>query len=1572
MAKYDIDAMLRDGYDRSEVASFVSKKQGYDYEKMRQDGYEDAEILSFVANKQNEKSAYQKHTPEVVKNFLGGAESGARMLWNVPAGFVAKGLGTLAGKAIGEPLDEALKRGDEAASRVSIDPLTEQSAQVDEMLGHGYEYARGKAGEGAEILMRRGSTANDPISRSVGEGIFDLAMFGGLLRGAVGRVRPSKPAEVPKPPVEEPPQRPPTQQPDLFMEDAQLRGQQEIARRQEAARGELETMSEQQRFLQNEIMGQRDLFGEGLQARPPFRESGMAEAAIDSQVPRSPYEPQRTPAQLEKMNRAGVVPEQQGTLFGDNRTGQMSRRLPDENWDLSRRPVEIEQLTPEQIRAAKRGEPYVEYRPEHPTMGMEATTTRGAGPVLADPGFYSFIKGTPRADIVEAINADKHLKGLNTKLERATRILEGIKEQAREPRERQGQYGVRFQEPGLRPGQYEHAGKRRSQAEREVEAFKRAAASQQRVVDRLREQVQSRVQKHEARPAPKIEQTFTTGKYGKLKGKPGGRQAGAVDPSVFIDGIKKLAEETKRWGSQYLPKRGDLLTLSYTGEPTKVIELLERNSDWYAYVQRTHPNGVKYYDTFNLREFTEFENASPSLPPNKPIFPKNQRGSISSDLLTLGLGRLIDGSRRGAVPDSPGLAKRGPKDVLGAATGENRPWEQLKGVLKDIKDLPDSYWNKMLEWGSNAQNVYHASGGNPIVKYIADFAENAKVTESLFAETLTRGIDIGKGILLPKKVVDPNSPFAHWRGLTPKERDIATTIFNKEAATPDAQRALGANSKVIAAVEKLLEAPNKLLKHINAELIAQGRKPINEHPFYMMKNAGTGNWLIRAKIPTGKLDSNGKPVMETIGFHRADTKFGAMFIEKELQKRFQEKYPDLEVSTSRADFNSKGDKFNISTVLLDDIYAALERNDPRRAEIASAINDIKAKGGPIGSRRAFRKGVEGMELDRKNFWKTYEGYINSGTNYVGNLKLGKLMDDIRLTPDMPRNLKQWSLDYLNRARGGANPGELVNTIQNAMDHIFPVKKTVEFGNKAFLTTALLLGNVPFLAGQALQSTAFSPTMLLHYRNNLGYKGGSMSKAFFEAPVTMASRNTEFQGIVDYLSHRGKLDPGLTHEMSLFSGETFFKKAVQMTLELPPRKLEAFGRLHSAAIGYNFLKENGLSGKELKIATERFVDDVMANYSQVEKPGYVVRNGIVGDALSPLSTFKNWFVGMSIVMAKEALNGAMHGQWGKVTPILSLWASTAIFGGITGSLLFKEVDMIFDLLKGWSPFQKAWKAATGEVINEKTPSISERVLTNPDLPDAGKLGVLTELTKQFSEKGVHISGSMTAPEFMPSIATQGMANVAPGVNYAVDIVKFLYDQLGDVTGLSPMSSEARRLSIKSIAPGQLDKIFNNMDTDFTSMDLLDKSGKMAASMNPWSDTKTSDWAIMDRPVPSGKRGAGSVRRETPEDVWASIIGSGTIPEVKEKAAIRDIKDQKEALSERRSKLIDLGVDALMYGREDLSSLIEKAIELEMYNYLPEVIQAYKNRLQTEQERMGGKFKTPTQVDRYDYIERARGN
>lgn len=1288
-------------------------------------------------------------------------------------------------------------------------------------------------------------------------------------------------------------------------------------------------------------------------------------------------------------------PELERDMFGETtmRPEPIARAdgLIPEEFKASPRPPE---LTPEQVKAAQEGRPYVPYEASDPRMGMEATTTRGASPeplqevptipfekepITRSQEPFAGTTGWQYADprVAEAIANDSILKGMNTRLAKMEKNLEDIGEM-------QGEVHQRYGDRRIRGGSGQQIG-------RELVAYTKSMEAVKRDINKLKEAIDKRVKAHEerVRKSPKYEKTLDPFKKGPAGPKgPGRRQGGMINPEVFREGFEKIKElvggrklvayatrdeygpvfrvsareanGSEVGSADFIPTRGGLKRLKdrdLISALTEVDPAAQRQgiaTEMYKFAHELG-NDVIPSTAQTLEGKAMWEGF------NRKGVPLRQRGAIDPDLLTLGLSKLINKSKKSEPKvELPDPNKR--QSILETASADVPEFQEFwKKTGPELKDLPDNLWSKSIEYFSNAQVLYHDSK-NPMVKWLADYVANEHAISNLKSEYSTHGIQFNSKGFLPKKTVNPNSPFSHWSGLTPKERGLVTDIINKYSGdvepSPDAMRAMGANQKVINALEVLQKPIKMALDDINKQLVANGRKPIQERPFYFMRNAGQGNWLIRVREQVG-VDKRGAPVYETIGFSRAQFKAQADGISAKLKERFQndQNMGKLETIVEAADPRNRGNKYNISTSLLEDIYQALERNDPRRSAINSAIADIKSKGG-FGSHRAFRKGVGGMENTPKEFWKTYEKYVGDAHNYESGLRLANLRNQIEFTRDMPQNLKQWALGYIDRARGG-EPGEVIKAIENGVDRVFSTitggqtapgfaRNLVRFSNKMFMSQALFFWKAPFLAAQALQSTTFAPAIMSLYKNH-GHTGSVMKSMAYGA-VEMFNKSPEFVKVLDFMSARGKIDMNLVHESSALDyivgraqskAGAMARHAFDIAIgKQAASKLESVNRVHAAAVGYHFLKDS-MSGKELHLGIERFVDDVMGNYGGTDKPGFVTRHGIIGEAGAPLSTFANWYKGMSAVMLKELLQGVAKGDVKKAVPYVSMWLSSALMAGVLAAPMFKEIDAIWDAVKGIFGF------------NPKEASISEAVLTS-GLPDTGKFGALTGATTFVDPRGIHLTGSMSAPEAMPGwVKPDGSINwknLAPGLSWTAEGTISLAKLALDIADLKKMTIEERRAALKAISPSTLDAYLSNLDSTFEL-------------------TSSSNFGFGDRPVP-GKHGLGSVRRPDDFSKWASIIGSGTIPEVTEKMVNRDNKERNSAVGDEKSRLAERAVDALMSGsQEGFTEVSKKAMELGYTNFDKAITKAYENRYRTEAERSYGKGTTLQQYENYKYIKKA---
>lgn len=1557
---FDYEGAKKEGYSDSEIIEHLSKKKGFKLDGARKEGYSDQEILQhLLGGEKKSKSLLSEPTSTAGKY--------GQMLGAIPETLVrgaGEMLGTIGGGLWGAAkgaatLENPFKTGAETAQSWSgavrdvprvfapteflekevlhpaLEAVRDQVGQANELVGK-----TGLPGPGMAITpqMRKMMSPEtqgrfDAMNRTGGEVLFDVWGAAELGRGA-GRAISRKPQEtgIRELPKEEavPDQRQFSQQPDLFVEDARARGAAEMQRRQEAARGELDTMAEQRAFLDRELSGQRDMFSE-----PRFRE--QVDTGLEAR-------PDRVPP----------------------------------------RPVE---LTPEQLARAEKGEPYVPYDPADPVMGMEATTSRGATPrPLEDVPAGSFEPNRPffgREDfagttgwqvadprIAEAIANDTYLKGMQTRLARMEENLKGIGEMQGEVAQRYGQRRIGEGGSGQQIG-------------RELVSYTKSMKAVERDIAALKEKIDNRVKMHEerVRKQPKFEKTLDPFKKGS-----GSRQRGAINPAVFREGFEKIKElagkpfklvayatrdeygpvfrisARKSDGAEigsadFIPTRGGLKRLperDLQSALTEVDPQFQRQgvaTEMYKFAHELGNDVIpSTAQTVEGKAMWEGFKA-------KQV-PLSQRGAANFGVSEKVAG-MIDKLRRGKDDSTVevGKTREGRDAILNSAKGEERlPTQALKEIGPDkVPELPTGRFQKGLRWWSNAQMVFNETK-NPWVRYIADFTANAKAEAVLYHELLTKNISFGTG-RLPTKIIDPNSPHGLWNKISSFDRRVLTDIINKyngvEWPTRDQIVAMGGKEKHAKMLETLQKPLNDLWKKINEERAVNGKPPMPYRPFYFMKAQGFGPFLVRIKDKDGV----------TVAFHRLETKFGANKMAQELKKQFEG--DGYKIETDIANRATQGNKYNISTTLLEEVYAALDKADPRRAAITSAIADIKSKGG-FGAHAARRRDVKGMNLSPENFWKTYDSYIKDGANYIANQKLLKAMNEIQLMKEIPPELRRWSLDHLNMNRGGKIDG-LMADVEGFVDSIFGAPGRTRIVNdalsRAFLTSALLFWRPPFPIASALQSTGFAPFALATWKNELGFNRGSATKAFLEGSASFMSKSPEYQAMLQYLAARGKLDPSLVADLSLFGhgGSKFTKWMDHISGSSASKGIEMLGRMHSAAIGMNFLKQNGLKGKELQLGVERFIDDVMGNYSMTDRPGFVQRTGIAGELMKPLSTFQNYFYGNTILSLKHAVEGLASGNIKRAIPFVTMWGSMAVLGGLLSAPFMKEMDKLFTMLKSEGniigqtvgpAFRAAWKAAFGETLNEASPSMEERILRS-DLPDYGKLGVITGSTQLFDERGIHLGGSLAAPEMMPSAMTGfGWKGTVPGVGFGVDLVSALTTILSDLAG-NEKTVQDKRKAYKTLLPGIFDRMLDNYDYQFQSDD------------NPFSGTL----GFGDKPVPGGARGYGTVRRDGFETA-ASILGGGTIKEVKEKAANRDIKETELDLAAKKSKLVDLGLDAIQRGdTEKLPTYMQKALELGFQDYLEALQTAIMKRMTTEQERE--RVGNLRQLRQWEYREDIRG-
>jgi hypothetical protein len=921
---------------------------------------------------------------------------------------------------------------------------------------------------------------------------------------------------------------------------------------------------------------------------------------------------------------------------------------------------------------------------------------------------------------------------------------------------------------------------------------------------------------------------------------------------------------------------------------------------------------------------------------------KKQQGAANVDLLTdiatLGVSRLVRNALKKGEPSPktplPTSEKKGTNnhDILELASGETRSPKEIEQSL-----TPEQRKQDISEtlWGANPAQQVNASFMNqfrnhPMVKYVGARVNQAIRSGHLLANVIKEGSTFSFSYGRIHRHIDPNSPKAVWSALTNKERLLLSNIANEYGAkyklSPTELKTLGANDKVVKAYDVFTKAYERAIDEVNS---LRPNDPINKLPGYFPRfRQGDFKVSVIDKV-------TGDPIFVDLFWTRG---FGGLFGRSKMVKFLEEKFPEHKIEVSTVDRGNRGNPYNVSTVPFEELIKAIGRNDPRARIIESAIREFGGKRG-FGRHAIQRKNIGGGDLTPQNFYKAFETYVDSATRYKSNLEMTKLDMEIKSLTELeaPR-FKQWASTYIDLAKGSFQPGKFVDGVYKALEVFTTAISGGQLGpnapahairamNNYFMAKALFFYRPAFLVAQTIQPFQFTPQWLAHYQLQ-GYKGNvgsAMAMGEFEIMKSIAGKDgKEFKKFIEeYMAPRGNIDPTMIHSMDLFG--TGVGKGYEMGRWVvgtaPAQAIEAFGRLQTSAMAFKFFSDAGLKGKDLYMKTEEAVNNIMSDYSRHEQPAWITKSGVIGQMVGPLSTFATNFWASTALFLKDVATNPTNLQAWK--PIGIHLAQTALWSGLTGMLGMQVVDTLIDILK------------SAGIVDAKFPTATEYVMTNDKIPDLVSHGAVSGLT------GLNLGASMAAPDMrVPS------AQSIPGIKLATDFIM----------GMKPiLTGHATRndwIAASKIAlPNYIGSFLDVYDIDPATMDFR----------------RRESGEIVPNPL---KRGFGNVRSDE-FDQFARMLGTRSVKESRELEGVRMSQAQTQLINEKKTKLIDLGADSIMYGTgPEMDELIEKAWELDMNikEYMNAVFAAMKQREMTAEERATGLVpKTQNQFRKYEMIE-----
>lgn len=137
---FDIEGAVKAGYSAEEIAQHLQ----FDYKGAVSSGYNDDEILKHLVSKNSSKeSSYEKNTPQFLKDAVGGVESMARMIPNLPQMAFGEGLNTVGKYMVPDNLKQDYQElaGQATEAFPHVKPFTKSGEVADEMLGSAFKVA---------------------------------------------------------------------------------------------------------------------------------------------------------------------------------------------------------------------------------------------------------------------------------------------------------------------------------------------------------------------------------------------------------------------------------------------------------------------------------------------------------------------------------------------------------------------------------------------------------------------------------------------------------------------------------------------------------------------------------------------------------------------------------------------------------------------------------------------------------------------------------------------------------------------------------------------------------------------------------------------------------------------------------------------------------------------------------------------------------------------------------------------------------------------------------------------------------------------------------------------------------------------------------------------------------------------------------------------------------------------------------------------------------------------------------------------------------------------------------------
>jgi hypothetical protein len=530
--------------------------------------------------------------------------------------------------------------------------------------------------------------------------------------------------------------------------------------------------------------------------------------------------------------------------------------------------------------------------------------------------------------------------------------------------------------------------------------------------------------------------------------------------------------------------------------------------------------------------------------------------------------------------------------------------------------------------------------------------------------------------------------------------------LNKKTITPEFMQKHGLPPKLQEFLTTHQKMMDDVVTKINNARKAAGKDPITAREAYSAMSM-SGDYRKIAYL----LDENGKRVKNksgedvvvgVIGSDRLSGKYGWTLAK--IEKRMLEKTSNIEFGPVQDVTASRGSSKGTPHEAFSDALKTLGEDNPHVAALLETLREV-AKDDPsnyMGMQKHTmqKKGVWGMEgrkpweteaNNATQFFENQVKYIESAYNWSHLAEAAKEVNTVLRDKDVitkQPNAIALSEKYMQNALGlnpsrlGRGIDEVFSAAGNALFNMPSAFQKTVSTSRGIANTMMLSLNESFLAIQAIQGPAGIPAMAAFLRGRgLAPKTTLLTQGldyFVQANKTLVADKAGRElsavdrGAIDYAkkNHIYATDM-VEHNTSTQANAKYYASKV---LHAPAAIIETVTRAQTFLTFVKMMDDAGVKPKDgLYEQAQRFTDQVMNNYSAMEKPPVYQALGQIGSMAYNLKSFAHNELSRWSMLAREIP------ATGNAMPLLTQMATTIAIAGVMGLPFYSQFEELYDYI-----------------------------------------------------------------------------------------------------------------------------------------------------------------------------------------------------------------------------------------------------------------------------------------------------